>query len=42
MAEQVKYGVLHEVGEYQDIQPLSEDDNKFINEQDGKKEDANK
>ena len=34
----IKYGVIHEVGEYQDIQPLSDEDNKFINEQDQKQE----
>lgn len=37
MDNDVKYGVIHEVGEYQDIQPLSEEDNKFINEQDQQK-----
>ena len=38
MGNDVKYGVIHEVGEYQDIQLLSEEDNKFINEQDQKQE----
>lgn len=38
MNNDVKYGVIHEVGEYQDIQPLSEEDNKFINEQDQQKQ----
>ena len=36
MKEEIKYGVIHEVGEYQDICPLSDEDNKFINEQDQK------
>ena len=36
MDKDVKYVVIHEVGEYQDIQPLSDEDNKFINEQDQK------
>ena len=34
--DEVKYGVIHEVGEYQEVQPLSEEDNKLINEQDKK------
>ena len=34
--DEVKYGVIHEVGEYQEVQPLSEQDNKFVNEQDKK------
>lgn len=34
--DEVKYGVIHEVGEYQEVQPLSEEDNKFVNEQDKK------
>lgn len=38
--EEVKYGVIHEVGEYQDVQPLSEEDNKFINEQDNQKDES--
>ena len=38
MGNDVKYGVIHEVGEYQDIKTLSEKDNKFINEQDQKQE----
>ena len=38
MEDNIKYGVIHEVGEYQDIQPLSDGDNKFINEQDQKQE----
>ena len=36
--DDVKYGVLHEVGEYQDIQPLSDKDNNFVNEQDKRDE----
>ena len=28
--DEVKYGVIHEVGEYQDVKPLSDEDNKFI------------
>ena len=36
--DEVKYGVIHEVGEYQDVKPLSDGDNKFINEQDKKDE----
>ena len=36
--DEVKYGVIHEVGEYQDVKPLSDEDNKFINEQDKKDE----
>ena len=38
--DEVKYGVIHEVGEYQEVQPLSEEDNKFVNEQD-KKDNSN-
>ena len=34
--DEVKYGVIHEVGEYQDVKPLSDEDNKFINEQNKK------
>ena len=34
--DEVKYGVIYEVGEYQEVQPLSEEDNKFVNEQDKK------
>ena len=34
----VKHGVLHEVGEYHNIQPLSDKDNNFVNEQDKKDE----
>lgn len=34
--DEVKYGVIHEVGEYQEVQSLSEKDNKFVNEQDKK------
>ena len=33
-----QYGVIHEVGEYQDVKPLSDEDNKFINEQNKKDE----
>lgn len=36
--DEVKYGVIHEVGEYQDVKPLSDEDNKFINEQNKKDE----
>ena len=36
--DEVKYGVIHEVGEYQDVKPLSDEDNKFMNEQDKKDE----
>ena len=36
MAEEVKYGILHEVGEYQDIIPLSEQDNQIVNDRDEK------
>ena len=39
--DEVKYGVIHEVGEYQDVKPLSDEDNKFINEQ-NKKDDESK
>ena len=39
--DEVKYGVIHEVGEYQDVKPLSDKDNKFINEQ-NKKDDESK
>lgn len=34
MGEKIKYGVIHEVGEYQDVQPLKEEENDFLNEQD--------
>ena len=34
--DEVKYGVIHELGEYQEVQPLSDEDNKFVNEQDKK------
>lgn len=40
--DEVKYGVIHEVGEYQEVQPLSEQDNKFVNEQDKKENDDSK
>ena len=36
--DEVNYGVIHEVGEYQDVKPLSDEDNKFINEQNKKDE----
>ena len=28
----VKYGVIHEVGEYAEMKPLSEEDNKTVND----------
>lgn len=40
--DEVKYGVIHEVGEYQEVQPLSEQDNKFVNEQDKKENNDSK
>jgi hypothetical protein len=40
--DEVKYGIIHEVGEYQGVQPLSEQDNKFVNEQDKKENNDSK
>lgn len=34
--ENVQYGIIHEVGEYQDVIPLSEEDNKKVNEVDNR------
>lgn len=42
MGEEVKYGVLHEVGEYQDFKEVSEEDNEFLNEQDRKNKNSQK
>ena len=40
--DEVKYGVIHEVGEYQEVQPLAEQDNQFVNEQDKKENNDSK
>ena len=29
-----QYGVIHEVGEFQDVKPLSEEENKLVNDAD--------
>lgn len=36
MEKEIKYGVIHEVGEYQDVIPLKEEDNESINKKDRK------
>ena len=37
MAEDIKYGIIREVGEYAEVKELSEKDNKTVNEQDRNK-----
>lgn len=32
MSTDTNYGVIHEVGEFQDVVPLSEEDNKTVND----------
>lgn len=34
---EVKYGIIHEIGEYSDIELLNENDNKVLNESDKEK-----
>lgn len=29
-----QYGIIHEVGEFQDVKPLSEEENKLVNDAD--------
>ena len=38
MDNNVKYGVIHEVGEFQDLQPLSEEDNNTVNDRENNNE----
>ena len=38
----VKYGVIHEVGEFQDVKPLTEEENKIVNEADKASKETNK
>lgn len=40
--EKVQYGIIHEVGEYQDVIPLNEEDNKKVNEVDSKNNNTEK
>lgn len=37
--DDVKYGVIHEVGEYAEVKPLSEEDNKTVNDAEKEKKD---
>lgn len=41
MSEEKKYGIIHEVGEFQEIRPLTDEENKIINEADKAKETEN-
>lgn len=41
MKEEVKYGVIHEVGEYQDLMPLTEEENERLNRKDDNKNNTN-
>ena len=34
---EVNYGIIHEIGEYSDIEPLNENDNKILNERNKEK-----
>lgn len=36
--DKVQYGVIHEVGEYSPVKPLSEEDNEIVNEAENDKD----
>ena len=38
----VKYGVIHEVGEFQDVKPLAGGEDKVVNESDKASEESNR
>lgn len=37
-----QYGIIHEVGEFQDVKPLSEEENKLVNDADRASSEENK